>query len=70
MARGVGTNAADDKDTMINKLLESLTQKDEQIAKMMAKIDSLQAQLGKLTDMLLKQQSESLTVPTDSNSDL
>ena len=70
VARGVGTNAADGKDTMINKLLESLAQKDEQIAKMMTKIDSLQAQLGKLTDLLLKQQSESLTVPTDSNSDL
>ena len=65
------TSAASGNETLINKLLEKLAEKDDQIAKMMAKIDSLQTKLVELSDALLKKHNEeSLTATTDSNSDL
>ena len=68
--RESSASAADEKDALINKLLERLALKDDQIATMMAKIDSLQTKLENLSDLLLKKPTESSTASTESNSDL
>ena len=59
--------AADDKDAIIQKLLQRLEQKDDQIATMLSKIDMLQTKLDALSDLMLKSQSGAASTADDSN---
>ena len=59
---------ADDKDALIQKLLQRLEQKDDQIASMLSKIDVLQKKLDALSDLMLKSHSEAASAADESNS--
>ena len=60
--KGDAIKTSGGKDALIQKLLERHGQKDDQIASMLTKIDSLQTKLDALSDLMLKKQSEVASV--------
>ena len=68
--KGEVNKTDEDKDILIQKLLQRLEQKDDQIATMLTKTDQLQTKLDALSDLMIKNQTGATSAGEDNNSDL